>query len=94
MIEKDKVSRSPSRVESSGQKELADNQLVADSNFTSLAGPEPPEKSGMYLTSFWCSQLIIALFICGWPNNDVEEAPRIAWLAQHIPEPYYSFTPW
>ena len=46
-------------------------------NFKSRAG-----------TVFWWIQLIFALWICGWPNRDVEEAPGLAWLAKHAPEPY------
>lgn len=41
-------------------------------------------------TIFWWFQLIIALWICGWPNHDVEKAPGLAWLAKHTPEPYLS----
>ena len=39
---------------------------------------------------FWWLQLIIALWICGWPNHDVEKAPGLAWLVKHTPEPYFS----
>ena len=39
---------------------------------------------------FWWLQLTIALWICGWPNHDVEKAPGLAWLVAHAPEPYHS----
>lgn len=41
-------------------------------------------------TLLWWSQFIIALWICGWPNHDVEKAPGLAWLVEHTPEPYFS----
>ena len=42
-------------------------------------------------TIFWWLQLIIALWICGWPNHDADKAPGIAWMLAHTPEPYLSF---
>ena len=42
-------------------------------------------------TMFWWLQMIIALWICGWPNHDADKAPGIAWMLEHTPEPYLSF---
>lgn len=41
-------------------------------------------------TMFWWLQLLIALWICGWPNHDADKAPGITWLLEHTPEPYLS----
>ena len=41
-------------------------------------------------TVFCWLQLIIALWICGWPNHDADKAPGIAWMLAHTPEPYLS----
>lgn len=52
--------------------------------------PKPATIRSIFWTSFWWLQLIIALWICGWPNEDVEKAPGLAWLVEHTPEPYLS----
>lgn len=94
LIEEDQCSRGPSSLGSIGGEEHANDQLVLDSTSTPLAVPKPSRASGTLWTIFWCSQLIIAFFICGWPNQKGEEAPGLAWLAQYTPDPYYSSTPW
>ena len=52
--------------------------------------PKPATLKSIAATIFWWIQLIIALWICGWPNDDVEKAPGLAWLLEHTPEPYLS----
>lgn len=91
LIEEEEASRSPSCLGPTGMEEHADEQPVLGSNSASVT---VPESQSIASTVFWCSQLLIALFICGWPNNNVEQAPGLAWLAKHTPEPYYSSTPW
>lgn len=94
LIEEDEGSRSSSSVGSTGQERHANDQLALDLKPTSATVPEPPRWRGMALAVFWCSQLTIALFICGWPNQNWDQAPGLAWLAAHTPEPYYSSVPW
>ncbi|KAF6226855.1 hypothetical protein HO133_008296 [Letharia lupina] len=52
--------------------------------------PKAATWSGLCWTLLWWLQLAIALWICGWPNHDVEKAPGLAWLVKHAPEPYFS----
>lgn len=52
--------------------------------------PESAELSGIAWTIFCWLQLIIALWICGWPNHDAEKAPGLSWLLEHTTEPYLS----
>ena len=39
---------------------------------------------------FWWIQLAIALWICGWPNNDTDRVPGLGWMESMSPEPYQS----
>lgn len=41
-------------------------------------------------TCFWWIQFVIAMWICGWPNHDVDQASGIAWMQDLTPEPYFS----
>ena len=74
------------------EEHVGDPQLnPADSNSTSsIGGSKPVAWTGLASTLFWWFQLVIALWICGWPNHDVEKAPDLAWLLRHTPEPYFS----
>ena len=61
--------------------------------------PQGPRWSGTVSAIFWSSQLAVALYITGWPIDNVEKVPGLAWLAEHTPEPYHSdwkvsVTPW
>ena len=38
---------------------------------------------------FWWCQLIIALYIFGWPTQDVHRVPLFQWLQQHSPDVPY-----
>ena len=91
LIEQDKRSYSPSVLELTRLPEYHDDQSTPESDPTSAKVPKPPRWRGIALAVFWWSQLIVALFLCGWPNKDVEQAPGLAWLAEHSPEPYYSW---
>lgn len=64
----------------SPEEHFHDDQLnVAGSSSTSPAErPNPVSWTGLAWTLFWCLQLVMALWICGWPNHDVEKAPRLA----------------
>ena len=55
---------------------------------TAIVGPKSVTLKTRVWTVFWWIQLTFALWICGWPNHDVEGAPGLAWLAKHAPEPY------
>ena len=79
----DKRSHSPSCPESSA--------LQPASSSTSLMVPKSPRWSGIAWAVFWYSQLAVALFICGWPNENVDKAPGLAWLAEHSPDPSNSW---
>lgn len=69
----------------------ADHLNPTGSSSTSPAErPKPATWTGLGRSVHWWSQLIIALWICGWPNHDVEKAPGLGWLANHAPEPYFS----
>ena len=94
LIEEDKDSHSPSCIGSTGLEECVNDQIALDSNSTLLTVQKSPKWRGIALPLFWCSQIVVALFICGWPNQNVHQAPGLAWLAKHTPEPYYSSTPW
>ena len=94
LIKEDRASRNPPCVGSIGQEEHADTQVALESNPTFSSAPESPSWHGIALAAFWCSQLTIALFICGWPNQGWDQAPGLAWLAAHTPASYYSSTPW
>lgn len=79
------------------QSTSAEERFVGDhlnpvgSSSTSLAErPKPATWTGLAWTFLWWFQLIIALWICGWPSHDVEKAPGLAWLAKNAPEPYLS----
>lgn len=39
---------------------------------------------------FWWIQFVIALWICGWPNEDTNEVPGFRWMETLTPEPYQS----
>ncbi len=39
---------------------------------------------------FWWIQFVIALWICGWPNDDTNQVPGFRWMETMSPEPYQS----
>lgn len=76
-----------------GPEEEHDNNQPGPAGSTSTSADERPKLAtlrGIAWTIFWWLQLIIALWICGWPNDDAEKAPGLAWLLEHTPEPYLS----
>lgn len=53
------------------------------------------EKPATTLTStpwslFWWIQFAVALWICGWPNDDTNQVPGFRWTEIMSPEPYQS----
>lgn len=71
-----------------------DDQLNQAGSISISPAEKPSSKkstwAGLAWILLWWFQFIIALWICGWPNHDVEKAPGLAWLAKHAPEPYFS----
>lgn len=55
--------------------------------------PEPKPTTALTTTPrrlFWWIQFAIALWICGWPNNDTDRVPGFRWMETLSPEPYQS----
>ena len=92
LIQDEGASSAGSVQQISPEEHDGDAQLnPAGSNSTSsIGGSKPVAWTGLAWTLFWWVQLVIALWICGWPNHDVEKAPDLAWLLRHTPEPYFS----
>ncbi|CAD6591163.1 MAG: hypothetical protein ASARMPREDX12_005011 [Alectoria sarmentosa] len=80
-------------VQSTSPEERSDDNqsnLAGSSSIPPVVRPKPATWTGVAWAVLWWAQLIIALWICGWPNHDVEKAPGLAWLAKNAPEPYFS----
>ena len=90
LTDEDRASRSSSRLTSTGLEGHANSQVATDTS------PQGPRWSGTVSAIFWSSQLAIALFLCGWPINNVEKAPGLAWLAEHTPHYWndWNLNPW
>lgn len=39
---------------------------------------------------FWWIQFAVALWICGWPDDDTNQVPGFRWMESLSPEPYQS----
>ena len=92
VIQDERASKAGS-VQATNPEEHFDNDQLnpAGSNSTPPAErPKPATWIGLAWSILWWFQFIIALWICGWPNHDVEKADGLAWLANHAPEPYFS----
>ena len=95
-MDEDRASCSLSPVILTDLERHASDQLATDSIPTS---PQGARWSGTVSAIFWSSQLAVALYISGWPIDNVEKVPGLAWLVEHTPEPYHSdwrvsVTPW
>ena len=90
----DEHATTAANVQPAGPEESSNNNdqlnLASSTYAPSTPRSEPATWTSRAWKLLWWFQLIIALWICGWPNHDVEKAPGLAWLVEHTPEPYYS----
>ena len=100
LIQDERVTKAANLDSTIPEELLNDDPLNVAGPISAPAGrPKPATWTGLAWTLLWWSQLIVALWICGWPNHGVEKAPGLAWLVKHTPEPYFSlgeehFTDW
>ena len=94
IIQGERASKATNVQPSNPQDEYCpDNQLDA-AGLPATSADEPTTSATFKSTAwtvFWWLQMMIALWICGWPNHDADKAPGIAWMLAHTPEPYLSF---
>ena len=93
LIQDERTCRAASLQPTSLEEQHLDEDQLGTTGLTSTFADERPAHvlvRSKAWTTFWWLQLVIALWICGWPSHDVEKAPGLAWLAKHTPEPYFS----
>ncbi len=93
LIQDQRAHIAPTFQSTSLEEEPSNNDQLNPAGLPVTSPDERPRSaalSSVAWSSFWWLQLIIALWICGWPSRDVEKAPGLAWLAKHAPEPYFS----
>ena len=100
IIQGERASKATNIQPSNPQDEYrSDNQLDAADLLPATSADEPTTSAVFKSTAwtvFWWLQMIIALWICGWPNDDADKSPGIAWMFAHAPQPYTDWRriPW
>ncbi len=61
-----------------------------DDNEKQTEAKSTKASTGTHWSLFWWIQFAIALWICGWPNNDTNQVPGFRWMESLSPEPYQS----
>ena len=94
IIQSERASKAPIPQPSNPQHEDRSSNHLDAANLPAPSAAEPTPSATVKSTAwtiFWWFQLTIALWICGWPNHNADQAPGIAWMLAHTPEPYLSF---
>lgn len=67
-----------------------ESQIDVLSEKAAAAAPTPQTWTNTLCKTFWWTQFLIALYIAGWPNRNVDKVAGLRVLNASSPEPYYS----